>query len=147
MIHKHPSAYEDITEEELQQSLSVNILPTVMLTHLVLPEMKRRRRGIIVNLTSASGYITLPYASMYAASKAFLNSLTLSLQDELRGSGVQCQLVTPMVLTTNMSQQWQSYSFMRLVSPEVVRYTKMATWMIGRTDQTTGYWYHAMQVK
>ncbi|XP_055637023.1 very-long-chain 3-oxoacyl-CoA reductase-like [Toxorhynchites rutilus septentrionalis] len=146
MAHKHPSPFEDISEVELHQSLSVNILPTVMLTHMILPGMKRRRRGIIVNVTSSSGFISLPYVSMYAASKAFLNSLTQSLQDEVRGTGVQCQLVTPLLVDTNMSQQWQSYFLWRITSAGVVRYTKMATWMIGRAAHTSGHWKHAIQL-
>ncbi|XP_055545323.1 inactive hydroxysteroid dehydrogenase-like protein 1 [Wyeomyia smithii] len=146
IIHENPLTLDELSQQDLEQNVSVNVCPTIRLTHMVLPGMKRRRRGIVVNITSASGYIPIPYIQLYAASKAYLNSLTISLQQELRGTGVECQLVTPMMVDTNLNRQWQSLNFWRLITVDVERYARMAVWTIGKVEVTTGYWYHALQL-
>lgn len=146
VIHDNPVPLEALSLQDLDQSLIVNVYPTIRLTHMLLPEMKRRRRGIVVNVTSASGFVPIPYIQLYSASKTFLHSLTESLQQELRGTGVECQLVTPMMVDTNLNKQWQSLDFWRLITVDVESYTRMAVWMIGKTEATSGYWYHALQL-
>ncbi|XP_058832488.1 very-long-chain 3-oxoacyl-CoA reductase-like isoform X2 [Topomyia yanbarensis] len=146
MAHEHPLSLEQLSKRDIEQSITVNIFPTVMLTYMILPQMKLRHRGIVVNISSSSGHLPLPYLQMYSASKSFVNSLTLSLQQELRGTGVECQLVSPMFVNTNMTEKWQSMGFWKLVTSDVERYARMAVWTIGKTEVTTGYWYHALQL-
>ncbi|XP_058820374.1 very-long-chain 3-oxoacyl-CoA reductase-like [Topomyia yanbarensis] len=146
ILHTHPSLFEAVPQQEIEQSITVNVWSTVMLTYMVLPEMKRRRRGMIVNMSSSSGFLPVPYMSMYSASKALVHSLTLSLQQELRNTGVECQLITPLIVDTDIGIQWRAMKGWNLISTEVKRYTKMAAWMIGKSDFTTGYWYHAVLI-
>ncbi|XP_055599097.1 very-long-chain 3-oxoacyl-CoA reductase-like [Uranotaenia lowii] len=145
VVHEHPLPVEQIPLPDVQQSFSVNMIPTVMLCHMVLPEMKRRRRGIVVNVTSGAGLIAIPFASLYCSSKAFAINFTNALQKELKGTGVECQLVIPLFVSTVMSAQWHSMLFWKLLGVEVQRFTRSAVWMIGKVQLTTGYWYHAMQ--
>ncbi|XP_058449401.1 uncharacterized protein LOC131429344 [Malaya genurostris] len=72
--HQYPLEFDRVLKNELQQTISVNIEATLMMTHMVLPGMKRRRRGIIVNMSSAAGLFPIPHVSVYVASKAFLNN-------------------------------------------------------------------------
>lgn len=144
-LHENPATVDMIPKEELLQTFSVNMCPTVMLVHALLPEMKRRRRGILVNVSSATGHCALPYATAYSASKAFLNSFSQGLQEELRGSGVECQLVIPLFVGTNLTAQWQTKSLPRLASVEVEAFGRTATWLVGKTEYTTGCVAHALQ--
>ncbi|XP_058460452.1 putative steroid dehydrogenase 4 isoform X2 [Malaya genurostris] len=146
MVHDHPLPLEKLSKQDIEQSITVNIFPLVMLTYMLVPQMKERCRGIVVNISSSSGHLPLPYLQMYSASKSFVNSFTLSLQQELRGTGVECQLVTPMFVNTSMTEKWQSMGFWKLLASNVKRYTRMAVWTIGKTDNTTGYWYQALQI-
>ncbi|XP_055643604.1 putative steroid dehydrogenase 4 [Toxorhynchites rutilus septentrionalis] len=146
VVHENPAKFEEIPLKDIQQTVSVNICPSLRLTHMILPEMKRRRRGIIINVSSAAAFTGMAYISVYGASKAFLNSITAALQLELSGSGVECQLVTPIFVNTNMTQQWQSIDLWTLFSVGVERFTRMAVWTIGKVESTTGYWSHGLQL-
>ncbi|XP_055609354.1 very-long-chain 3-oxoacyl-CoA reductase-A-like [Uranotaenia lowii] len=146
VLPRSPLYFERLRPEEIQQTLAVNISSALMMTRIILPAMKARRRGIVVNVSSASGLIPWPLIGLYSGSKGFLNNFTSALQQELRGTGVQCQLVTPMYVATNLIDHFPVTSFLRLFRATVVRYGRQATWLIGKTDVTTGYWYHAVQV-
>lgn len=147
MIHEHPIAMDELPIQDLKDTYNVNMMPLIRLTYMLLPSMKARRRGMIVNVTSASGFLPIPYLTMYAASKAFVTNFTMGLKEEIRSSGVDCQLVFPMFVDTNLTQRWQSTNLWQyLCSAKVVPYTKMAVWTIGRVFITTGYWQHGMLI-
>lgn len=138
---------DELPLQDLKDTYNVNMMPLIRLTYMLLPSLKARHRGMIVNVTSASGFLPIPYLNMYAASKAFVTNFTLGLKEEIRGSGVDCQLVFPMFVDTNLTQRWQSTNMWQyLCSAKVVPYSKMAVWTIGRVFITTGYWQHGMLV-
>ncbi|XP_065078473.1 inactive hydroxysteroid dehydrogenase-like protein 1 [Ochlerotatus camptorhynchus] len=146
MAYRNPYTLDELSERELEETLSVNMQPTTMMTYLLLPGMKRRRRGLIVNLSSDAALTTLPYVALYAASKAYLSSFTMSLREELRGTGVECQLVIPLFVSTNINEQWKSVSCWSAIAAEVERFARFAVFTMGRTDCTTGYWKHGVQL-
>ncbi|XP_058447370.1 very-long-chain 3-oxoacyl-CoA reductase-like [Malaya genurostris] len=146
ILHSHPVAFESLAMHEIEQTIAINVCSTVKLIHMVLPEMKLRRRGIVINISSSSGFAAIPYMQTYSSSKVFVNFLTLSLQQELRGTGVECQLVTPMLVNTNLSLKWRKVQYWNLVSVGVRPYARMAVWLIGRTTFTSGHWYHGIQI-
>lgn len=117
-----------------------------MLTRLVLPAMKSRRRGIVVNIASSSGYTPIPYMTAYSASKSFVISFSLALNHELRGSGVECQVVSPSVVRTNLSQHYNDAVpwYVLVLAPEQV--AKFGVFTIGKTTHTCGHWLHCLQV-
>lgn len=144
-VHKFPATVDEISISELRQTFTVNMYPAVRIVQMLLPDMKQRRRGIVVNVSSASGHCALPYATMYAASKAFLDSFSRGLQEELLGSGVECQLVGPMLVDTNMIADIRQNLFIKLMSIDVEAFGKTAAWLIGKTNYTTGCCKHAIQ--
>jgi uncharacterized protein len=88
----------------------VNLVAVAHLSHRVLPGMLARRRGLVVNNASVSGYAHFPAASTYAASKAGVVALTESLRRELRGTGVSAMhLITPGVATEMLDATEQIY--------------------------------------
>src|SRR5207253_11083761 len=64
-------------------------------TRLILPEIRERRKGAIINVASVAGLLPLPYLSLYAAPKAFLVSLGAALDLEARKHGVVIQICCP----------------------------------------------------
>ncbi len=80
------------TEEE---QIRLNILALSRLTRAALPEMVRRHRGAIINVSSMAGMQPGPKTATYSATKAFVNSFTESLHEELLGTGVQTQVLCP----------------------------------------------------
>jgi NAD(P)-dependent dehydrogenase (short-subunit alcohol dehydrogenase family) len=72
-----------------------NTLGTIAMTQAVLPAMRARRAGVIVNVTSTVTLASLPLLSVYTASKAAVNAFTESLALELAPLGVRARLVLP----------------------------------------------------
>jgi NAD(P)-dependent dehydrogenase (short-subunit alcohol dehydrogenase family) len=80
--------------EELRQVLAVNVVGVIAVTQAFLPAL-RRSGGRILNMSSVSGRIAMPFAGPYAASKFALEALSDSLRRELLGSGVRVILIEP----------------------------------------------------
>ena len=83
------------------EMIQVNISALVGLTHLFLPEMIKRRRGLILNVSSTASFQPLPYSSIYAASKSFVTSFTEALWLETKGTGVRVFDLCPGVTKTD----------------------------------------------
>ncbi|XP_055596852.1 inactive hydroxysteroid dehydrogenase-like protein 1 [Uranotaenia lowii] len=146
MLHRTPVRHEQLTREEIEDTISVNSIPPVMLTHMLLPDMRSRKKGAIINVASGTAVFPLPFASTYSGSKAFLVSFTKALQQELIGTGVSCQIVLPMVVATNMTSKYHSIGLTRLISLDAPTYGKHAVKKIGKTDRTTGCAFHGLQM-
>ncbi len=74
--------------ENMRRVMDVNFFGTIYAIQAVLPEMRRRGKGCIVNVSSVQGRIATPYNGIYSASKAALNASTEALRMELDGSGI-----------------------------------------------------------
>jgi len=79
----------------LESMLHLNMTAPALLIHQLLPHLRSRERSAIVNVGSVAGFVPVPNFCAYAASKAFLNSFTLGLAEELAGSNVQITLLAP----------------------------------------------------
>ncbi|MBN1942472.1 MAG: SDR family oxidoreductase [Phycisphaerae bacterium] len=73
----------------------LHVLAPTHLTHAALPGMVRRGRGAVINVSSVAAWLQGASGVMYCATKAFLNSFTLSLAVELAGTGVRVQALCP----------------------------------------------------
>jgi NAD(P)-dependent dehydrogenase (short-subunit alcohol dehydrogenase family) len=72
-----------------------NTLGTIAVTQAVLPQLRLRQSGVIVNVTSSVTLVPLPLLAVYTASKAAVNAFTESLALELAQFDVRCHLVLP----------------------------------------------------
>jgi NAD(P)-dependent dehydrogenase (short-subunit alcohol dehydrogenase family) len=72
-----------------------NVLGTIAMTQAVLPQMRERRAGVVVNVTSSVTLRSLPLLSVYTGSKAAVNAFTESLALELAPFDVRARLVLP----------------------------------------------------
>lgn len=96
--------------DAIYNALQVNLTGLIHLTKLMLPAMLERGDGMIVNNASFSGYVYLPLASVYAASKAGVVAFSESLRRELDGTGVRVMhLVTPGVDTGMLDATEEGY--------------------------------------
>jgi NAD(P)-dependent dehydrogenase (short-subunit alcohol dehydrogenase family) len=93
---------EDLSAGSFREVLDVNLVGPFLCAREMIPGMKERGRGRIVNLASISGTLGTPLASPYNASKWGLIGLTKCLAEELRPSGVQCLSVSPGSVDTEM---------------------------------------------
>jgi NAD(P)-dependent dehydrogenase (short-subunit alcohol dehydrogenase family) len=93
---------EDLSPARFRAVLEVNLTGAFLCARAVIPGMKERRRGRIVNVASISGTVGTERASAYNASKWGLIGLTKCLAEELRPHGVQCLAVSPGSVDTAM---------------------------------------------
>jgi short-subunit dehydrogenase len=84
--------------------LETNLLATVDLVHAVLPDMRRRRQGAIVLVSSLAALVPLPDAPAYSASKAALLSYGIALRDAVAPEGIRVVVACPGYVATAMSR-------------------------------------------
>jgi len=79
----------------IQEMLQLHIQTVVESTRLFLPGMIERGSGAIINVSSIAGMLPMPYLAEYAATKAFLNSFSEALAEEVQSTGVHIQACCP----------------------------------------------------
>jgi NAD(P)-dependent dehydrogenase (short-subunit alcohol dehydrogenase family) len=84
----------------IDELLAVNVRAPLLLTAALVPSMRARGQGSIVNLSSVSGLVGTPRRAAYAASKGALDAATRSLAIELGPSGIRVNSVAPGVVDT-----------------------------------------------
>ncbi len=90
-----PGAVEDLTRDTLRRQFETNVFGTQELTNLVLPAMRARNEGRIVQLSSLLGIVCLAYRGAYNASKFALEALSDTLRLELRDTKIFVALIEP----------------------------------------------------
>jgi short-subunit dehydrogenase len=93
-------AAEESSAAQAQALFDVNVFGLLRVTNAVLPAMRRRRGGRIVNMSSILGLIPSPYNALYAATKHAVEGYSESLDHELRADGIRVVLVEPGVTRT-----------------------------------------------
>ena len=105
----HEGTFEESTLDDLRRQFAVNVFGAVAVTKAVLPAMRKRRAGRIINITSMGGLITLPGLSFYNGSKFALEGLSEALGKEVKGFGVYVTAVEPGSFRTD----WAGRSMVR----------------------------------
>lgn len=128
---------EETPFEDWEETLRVNVTGTFLCTKAVVPHMKQRASGTIINIGSVTGKRPLSFRTPYAASKAALIGMTRTLAEELGPAGIRVNLVSPSAVegerleeimnaqakargvdTASIRKQFASFSPLnRLVSP------------------------------
>jgi NAD(P)-dependent dehydrogenase (short-subunit alcohol dehydrogenase family) len=90
-----PGAVEDITWAALEEQLRTNLLGWHELTRRLIPGMRARGEGRIIQNSSVLGLVAMPYRGAYNCSKFALEGLSDTLRLELRGSGIWVSLIEP----------------------------------------------------
>lgn len=81
--------------ERLDREIAVNIRALTRISHAALDAMLSRGTGHLLNVSSVAGFQPAPDLAVYAATKAFVTSLTESLHEEVRGTGVRVTALCP----------------------------------------------------
>jgi NADP-dependent 3-hydroxy acid dehydrogenase YdfG len=93
---------EAYTAEQAKAVFDTNVIGLLRTTRAVLPGMRKRSDGLIINIGSILGRVTFPFFGIYGASKMAVEALTDSLRYELSQLGVDVALVQPSAYPTNM---------------------------------------------
>ena len=105
----HEGTLEESSMEELRQQFEVNVFGAVAMMKAVLPHMRARREGRILNVTSMGGLMTMPGLSYYHGSKFALEGISSSLAKEVRPLGIYVTAIEPGMFRTD----WAGRSMVR----------------------------------
>jgi short-subunit dehydrogenase len=93
--------FDESPLEYSDMRILVNVRALVLLCRLFIPDLKKRSKAYILNTGSLSAYYSIPYKSVYSASKAFVVTFTKAIRDELYGTSVSVSVVNPNGVYTN----------------------------------------------
>ena len=97
-------AFAEADEAALLAMVQLDVTSLVALTRRLLPAMRARRRGRILNVASTAAFVPGPFMASYYASKAFVLSLSVALGEELSGSGVTVTALCPGATDTGFAE-------------------------------------------
>ncbi|WP_188566835.1 oxidoreductase [Undibacterium terreum] len=105
----HEGTLEESPLAEMQRQFDVNVFGAVAVIKAVLPGMRKRRSGHIINVTSMAGMVTFPGIAYYSGSKFALEGISEALAKELKGFGIKVTAFAPGSFRTD----WAGRSMVR----------------------------------
>jgi short-subunit dehydrogenase len=123
-------SFATATPQRLEEMLALNIVALTQLTRTLLPAMIANKRGAILNVSSSAGFLPIRKMAVYAATKAYVTSLSEALRGEVRQAGVVVSALCPGPVTTEFSavaqrpsgkQERASPGFMHVPVEDVAR--------------------------
>jgi short-subunit dehydrogenase len=115
-----------------------NLLALMQLTRLVLPSMKARKSGHIINIASVAGHVAMPERSSYAASKHGVRGFSEALRRELRPTGIKVSMVSPGFIRTEMTREVG----IPMPSPKIVARAVLSLVRRPRPEVVVPWYYH-----
>jgi NAD(P)-dependent dehydrogenase (short-subunit alcohol dehydrogenase family) len=103
---------EGLTPDQFRRQVDTNLLGLVAVTQHVLPHMRARKAGVIVNIASIGGRMAFPLAAAYHATKFAVEGLSESMRFELQPLGIRVKVIEPGPIRTNFlggSTDWAEH--------------------------------------
>ncbi|WBL21387.1 SDR family oxidoreductase [Zunongwangia sp. HRR-M8] len=94
---------EETPTSEIRNAFETNFYGPINVCKAVLPAMRKKNNGLIINITSIAGYMGLPYRGIYSASKAALEIATEAFRMEVKGFNIKMTCVAPGDFATNIA--------------------------------------------
>jgi len=142
VAYDHAEYFHLLDKEKIQQIIHVNVTGTTSMTYIVLPGMIERKRGAIINVSSASSLISEPLYAVYSGTKAYINNFSEALHHEYKGYGIHVQAQLPGFVTSKLSKIRRTSFFI----PSPAAYAKSFIAKIGYEPVSVNYWTHALQI-
>ncbi|MBW4619244.1 MAG: SDR family NAD(P)-dependent oxidoreductase [Cyanosarcina radialis HA8281-LM2] len=105
---------------QVQQELTLNLLGTYNMTHLLARRMASQKEGTIVNVSSLMGKVAAPTMATYSATKFALLGFTQALRRELAEHNIQVVALMPSLTDTDMVRDFELFRWVRAIAPEQV---------------------------
>lgn len=139
--YRYPMFFHELSDSEVQDLMTMNIDSTVWMTRMVIPGMLERKKGAIVNISSASAMYDLPLLAEYSGSKSFIEKFSRALNAEYKSKGITCQCQIPFYVATKLAKQRKS-----LMVPTPPAFVAMAIKWVGYGDCVVSpFLLHAIQ--
>jgi NADP-dependent 3-hydroxy acid dehydrogenase YdfG len=102
--YSQSGAVESVPVDEVRRQFETNVFGLIRMCQLVLPGMRERGSGTIVNIGSMGGRLTFPGGGIYHATKYAVEAISDALRFEVRGFGVDVVLIEPGLIVTNFGE-------------------------------------------
>lgn len=96
---------EETPISEVKAQFEVNFYGLLRMCQAVVPIMRKQKEGLIINISSIGGILSLPFQSAYSASKFAVEAVTRAMRMELKGSGIKVTAVRPGDCCTNFTNR------------------------------------------
>jgi len=93
--------FDEVNSEYIDNIIQVNVKATTLLTHQLLPNLKKQEKAYILNVSSIAAFSPVGYKTVYPASKAFIHHFSRGLNQELKDSNVFVSVINPGAMATN----------------------------------------------
>ena len=93
---------ENLSRSEIESAIGANVLTVIYGAQALLPIMRRQKQGTIITIGSIVGIVPMPFAALYSATKHAVRGFSLSLSEELKGTGVNASLLSLGPVQTRM---------------------------------------------
>ena len=97
-----PGDFLSIEENKIKKMIETNFISVIIGIHKILEIFQKQGSGHIINIGSLGGIVPMPYTSIYCATKFALRGFSLSLAQELKGTGIKISLLTTDSVVTKM---------------------------------------------
>ena len=142
-LYFHELAEYPETEDLAQQLIDLNVASVTHMTGLVLPGMVARKRGVILNISSAAGRVPIgnPMYAGYSAAKAYVDFFSRSIAVEVASKGVVVQCQAPYFVTTKLAKI--RHASMTVPTPD--KFVAASLARLGEGSSIVPYPTHAVQ--
>ncbi|XP_014214446.1 hydroxysteroid dehydrogenase-like protein 1 [Copidosoma floridanum] len=134
--------HDKISEDDVWDMITINDCATAKMTHMVIDQMKKRRKGAIINVSSATDLTPIPLQAVYAASKIFVTYFSDAIRLEYAKYGITVQCLSPFYINTKMLGFAPTVQNHFVIFPNAEKYVKSAIRTLGLLNSTSGYWIH-----
>lgn len=142
--------FTEIDADRLADEVELNVAALTRLSHAALAAMVPRGRGWLLNVSSVASFQPAPQLAVYAATKAYVTSLSESLHEEMRGTGVHVTALCPGLTRTefmsvsNTEQYADEFPGFAWTSPQLVVRTGLSDVIANRALSVPGLQYKAL---
>ncbi|GAA5916056.1 hypothetical protein JCM6882_008300 [Rhodosporidiobolus microsporus] len=102
--YEEPTFFQDLPDQDMVDIVEININATMKVTKIVVPGMISRKRGLILTVGSFASLIPSPLLAVYSGSKAFVSTWSQALGSELKGTGVEVELLNTYFVVSKLSK-------------------------------------------
>ncbi len=96
---------EDVPMEKIRELFEPNLFGLIHLTQGLLPQMRIKKEGLIINITSMTSRSPVPFSTFYGITKAGVESFSKGLQNEVERFGIKTVVISPFEMNTTIPQE------------------------------------------